>query len=129
MLLYTGVVYIKYVRLCLKSSRVRGCKKIKYAGVAELAASRTSAPEWRGSEFEKAHKQGELRRNGARRLCLKSSRVRGCKKIKYAGVAELADAQDLGSCVNSCRFKSCHPHQKIGTQMRTDFYVYFLTAF
>ena len=33
-------------------------------------------------------------------------------KIKYAGVAELADAQDLGSCVNSCRFKSCHPHQK-----------------
>ena len=31
--------------------------------------------------------------------------------IFYAGVAELADAQDLGSCVNSCRFKSCHPHQ------------------
>ena len=31
--------------------------------------------------------------------------------FSYAGVAELADAQDLGSCVNSCRFKSCHPHQ------------------
>ena len=31
---------------------------------------------------------------------------------KYAGVAELADAQDLGSCVYSCRFKSCHPYQK-----------------
>ena len=31
---------------------------------------------------------------------------------QYAGMAELADAQDLGSCVNSCRFKSCHPHQK-----------------
>ena len=47
-----------------------------------------------------------------RRLCLKPSRGRGYpKKIKYAGVAELADAQDLGSCVNSCRFKSCHPHQ------------------
>ena len=30
---------------------------------------------------------------------------------QYAGMAELADAQDLGSCVNSCRFKSCHPHQ------------------
>ena len=32
--------------------------------------------------------------------------------LMFAGVAELADAQDLGSCVNSCRFKSCHPHQK-----------------
>ena len=32
--------------------------------------------------------------------------------IFYAGVAELADAQDLGSCVNSCRFKSCYPHHK-----------------
>ena len=31
---------------------------------------------------------------------------------QYAGMAELADAQDLGSCVNSCRFKSCYPHQK-----------------
>ena len=30
---------------------------------------------------------------------------------KLAGVAELADAQDLGSCVNSCRFDPCHPHQ------------------
>ena len=29
---------------------------------------------------------------------------------KHAGVAELADAQDLGSCVNSCRFDPCHPH-------------------
>ena len=31
--------------------------------------------------------------------------------IVSAGVAELADAQDLGSCVHSCRFKSCHPYQ------------------
>ena len=29
----------------------------------------------------------------------------------FAGMAELADAQDLGSCVNSCRFDPCYPHQ------------------
>ena len=29
-----------------------------------------------------------------------------------AGVAELADAPDLGSGGFPCRFKSCHPHQK-----------------
>ncbi len=30
---------------------------------------------------------------------------------KHADVAELADAQDLGSCVLvACRFDSCHPH-------------------
>ena len=43
-----------------------------------------------------------------------SSRIAGAaarKKTEYAGVAELADAQDLGSCVYSCRFKSCHPYQ------------------
>ena len=28
----------------------------------------------------------------------------------YAGVAELADAPDLGSGGFPCRFKSCHPH-------------------
>ena len=40
--------------------------------------------------------------------------------ISFAGMAELADAQDLGSCVNSCRFKSCYPHQtvEIRTQSR-----------
>ena len=42
---------------------------------------------------------------------MENERVLPKKTIKYAGVAELADAQDLGSCVNSCRFKSCHPHQ------------------
>ena len=29
-----------------------------------------------------------------------------------AGVAELADAPDLGSGGHPCRFKSCHPHQQ-----------------
>ena len=32
--------------------------------------------------------------------------------VKYAGVAELADALDLGSSVYTCRFNPCHPHQK-----------------
>ena len=30
--------------------------------------------------------------------------------VSYAGVAELADAPDLGSGGRPCRFKSCHPH-------------------
>ena len=30
---------------------------------------------------------------------------------KYAGVAELADAPDLGSGGRPCRFKSCHPQE------------------
>ena len=34
--------------------------------------------------------------------------------IIFAGMAELADAQDLGSCVHSCRFKSCYPYQQKG---------------
>ena len=29
----------------------------------------------------------------------------------YAGVAELADAPDLGSGGRPCRFKSCHPQE------------------
>ena len=32
--------------------------------------------------------------------------------ITNAGMAELADAPDLGSGVNSCRFDSCYPHHK-----------------
>ena len=31
----------------------------------------------------------------------------------YAGVAELADAPDLGSGGFPCRFKSCHPYHVI----------------
>ena len=31
--------------------------------------------------------------------------------IICAGVAELADALDLGSSSSECRFNSCHPHQ------------------
>ena len=35
-----------------------------------------------------------------------------CEKQRIkAGVAELADALDLGSSVHTCRFNSCHPHQ------------------
>ena len=29
---------------------------------------------------------------------------------RYADVAELADALDLGSSGRPCRFNSCHPH-------------------
>ena len=32
---------------------------------------------------------------------------------RYAGVAELADALDLGSSSSECRFDSCHPHHSL----------------
>lgn len=32
--------------------------------------------------------------------------------ILYAGMAELADASDLGSDGQPCRFKSCYPYQQ-----------------
>ncbi len=74
-------------------------KKIKYADVAELAASKTSAPGGRRSEFEKAQEQGELRMDMSKATMLPavSRGVAAPKKIKYADVAELADALDSGS--------------------------------
>ena len=36
----------------------------------------------------------------------------------YAGLAELADALDLGSSVNSCGFESHIPHQKLNNTLR-----------
>ena len=36
----------------------------------------------------------------------------GLVLLDHAGVAELADALDLGSSGRPCRFKSCHPHRK-----------------
>ena len=38
-------------------------------------------------------------------------------------MAELADAQDLGSCVYSCRFKSCRPHQQRRVLLGAPFFV------
>lgn len=35
--------------------------------------------------------------------------------IQNVGMAELADASDLGSDVNSCRFNSCYPHHWVST--------------
>ncbi len=32
--------------------------------------------------------------------------------LVYADMAELADAQDLESCGQPCRFNPCYPHQK-----------------
>ena len=36
---------------------------------------------------------------------------KSCKIERNADVAELADAPDLGSGGQPCRFKSCRPHQ------------------
>ena len=38
------------------------------------------------------------------------SKVRILLAQPFAGVAELADALDLGSSSSECRFDSCHPH-------------------
>ena len=40
-------------------------------------------------------------------------------RLKYAGMVELADTQDLGSCGRPCRFKSCYPHQKRAVSFET----------
>ena len=73
--------------------------RTKYADVAELAASKTSAPCGRGSEFEKAQEQGELRVKMSKATMLQavSRGAAAPNKIKYADVAELADALDSGS--------------------------------
>ena len=51
--------------------------------------------------------------------------------MKYAGVAELADAPDLGSGGRPCRFKSCHPYEMIvvfGYPEATIFYHSMITV-
>ena len=35
-------------------------------------------------------------------------------------MAELADAQDLGSCGRPCRFDSCYPHQTIEGRVKNE---------
>ena len=35
--------------------------------------------------------------------------------LNYAGMAELADAPDLGSGSRECRFKSCYPQEDKGS--------------
>ena len=67
--------------------------------MAELAASKTSAPGGRRSEFEKAQEQGELRGKTSKATMLQavSRGAAAPKQIKYADVAELADALDSGS--------------------------------
>ena len=55
--------------------------KIKYAGMAELAASKTSAPGGRRSEFEKAQEQGELREETSKATMLQAV-SRGAAALK-----------------------------------------------
>ena len=62
-----------------------GCqkRKTKYAEVAELAASKTSASGGRRSEFEKAQKQGVLRANANKTTMLQAvSRGAAAQKEK-----------------------------------------------
>ena len=58
----------------------------------------------------------KLRYNMPRQRAAGSSMLPG----KPAGMAELADAPDLGSGGRPCRFESCYPHAK-----STDFSVLF----
>ena len=60
-------------------------------------------------------------------VCIKA------ENLIAAGVAELADALDLGSSGQPCRFKSCHPHLKLKSSClfmkysskRDNFFVYY----
>ena len=40
-----------------------------------------------------------------------------------ADMAELVDASDLGSDVDSCRFESCYPHQKNNEAIASLFFI------
>ena len=44
--------------------------------------------------------------------------------VGFAGVAELADALDLGSSGRPCRFKSCCPHEKRLSLLLVSFFDY-----
>ena len=44
-------------------------------------------------------------------LTFNCRQMRYCTRHIYAGMAELADALDLGSSGRPCRFKSCHPQE------------------
>ena len=46
-------------------------------------------------------------------LTFNCRQMRYCTRHIYAGMAELADALDLGSSGRPCRFKSCYPHDSI----------------
>ena len=103
------MIYVVAYHSCLK------CRILKnqYAGMAELAAWRRSAP----IRVDKRVRQGAETRRIAKdeQGDYVSSGHAGAdapKTIKYAGMAELADALDSGSSeATSCRFKSCYPHQ------------------
>lgn len=47
----------------------------------------------------------------------------------HAGMAELADALDLGSSGRPCRFDSCHPHYKTAECAKTVRFLPFLFVF
>ena len=101
---------VRYTGIAGAAARIKN----EYAGVAELAALFWSAAGGSRSDKTKAQQHENCERNRARRVSV-ASRIAGAAariKNEYAGVAELADAQDLGSCVHSCRFKSCHPHHE-----------------
>ena len=51
-------------------------------------------------------------------LTFNCRQMRYCTRHIYAGMAELADALDLGSSSSECRFDSCYPHDK--SLMTTD---------
>lgn len=60
--------------------------------------------------FYKYWKPTKTLTNAFRTLTIKLFYDNITKVDKHAGMAELADAQDLGSCGKPCRFNPCYPH-------------------
>ncbi len=101
----------KVTRLCAEAIPPRRRNKLRlWRNWQFFFRARPAGDEAR---FEKAQKQREMRPKEAFRLCFKLSRANYYFVfLLFAPVAELADAQDLGSCVNSCRFDPCQAHHQ-----------------
>ena len=63
-------------------------------------------------EIGRTNKIGYHKRDDAPARLPKKEMDKKLIEIIIADVAELADAPDLGSGAQACRFNPCHPHQK-----------------
>ena len=82
-----------------------------YRGIAQLVEQRSPKPRAEGSSPSapaKARSLNEL-------------------FLELAGVVELADTQDLGSCPNGCGFDPRRRHQKTASQIDLQFFIFFST--
>ncbi len=101
--------------------------------MAELAALKASAPGGRRSELEKAQEQRELRAKASKATMFQAvtrSAAAAIEKLICAGMAELADALDLGSSAKSVQVRPLLPAPKIDKFRKklVDFYFFTINS-